>query len=88
MNRKIVESARSMLSHSNMPNEWWAEAVINTAVYLRNRSPTTGGITPYESLFNKKPDVTNLRVFGISDVFRTFMFLTIREQSSMQSQRR
>ena len=65
MNRTVVESARSMLSHSNMPNEFWAEAV-NTSVYLRNRSPTTAldGITPYECLFNQKPDVANLRVFG------------------------
>jgi hypothetical protein len=65
MNRTIVESARSMLFHLNTPTELWAEAV-NTAVYLRNRSPTTAldGITPYESLFNRKPDVANLRVFG------------------------
>ena len=54
-----------MLSHAQMPNEFWAEAV-NTSVYVRNRSPTTAlnGITPYECLFEKKPDVSNLRVFG------------------------
>ena len=60
-NRTVVESARSMLAHSNIPNEFWAETV-NIAVYLRTSSPTTAldGIT---SLFNTKPDVTNLRVF-------------------------
>ena len=65
MNRTIVEAARSMMSHSKMPMEFWAEAV-NTAVYLRNRSPTTSlkDITPYESLFNQKPDTSNLKVFG------------------------
>ena len=65
MNRTIVESTQSMLSHAQMPNEFWAEAV-NTSVYVRNRSPTTSlsGITPYECLFKKKPDVSNLRVFG------------------------
>ena len=65
MNHTIVETALSMLSQSNMPNEFWAEA-INTAVYLRNRSPTTSlnAITPYEALFNRKPDVSHLRVFG------------------------
>ena len=65
MNRTIVESTRSMLSHAQMPNEFWAEAA-NTSVYVRNRSPTTAlnGITPYECLFEKKPDVSNLRVFG------------------------
>ena len=65
MNRTVVESARLMLSHPNMPNEFCAETV-NNAVYLRNRSRPTAldGITPYESLFNTKPDVTNLKVFG------------------------
>ena len=38
MNHTIVESARSMIHFSNMPQEFWAEAV-NTAVYLKNRSP-------------------------------------------------
>ena len=54
-----------MLSHARMPNEFWAEAV-NTSVYVRNRSPTTAlnNITPYECLFKKKPDLSNLRVFG------------------------
>ena len=59
MNRTIVESARSMMFHSNLSVNFWAEAV-NTAVYLKNRSP----ITPYECLFNRKPDVAHLRVFG------------------------
>jgi hypothetical protein len=54
-----------MLSHAHIPNEFWAEAV-NTSVYVRNRSPTKAlnDITPYECLFEKKPDVSNLRVFG------------------------
>ena len=65
MNRTIVESARSMLSHSNLSNEFWAEA-INTSVYLRNRCPSVAlsDVTPYECLFNEKPDVSNLRIFG------------------------
>ncbi len=65
MNRTIMESTRSMLSHAHMPKEFWAEAV-NTSVYVRNRSPTTAlnCITPYECLLKKKHDVSNLRVFG------------------------
>ena len=64
MNRTIVESTQSILSHVQMPNEFWAE-VVNTSVYVQNGSPTTSlsGITPYECLFRKKPDVSNLRVF-------------------------
>ena len=54
-----------MMSHAKVPKEFWAEA-INTAVYLRNRSPTTAikGITPFQALFGKRPDVSNLKVFG------------------------
>jgi len=65
MNRTIVESARSMMFHSKLSVNFWAEAV-NTAVYLKNRSTTTAldGITPYKCLFNRKPDVAHLRVFG------------------------
>lgn len=65
MNRITVKSARSMMFHSNLPVNFWAEA-LNTAVYLKNRSPTTAldGIIPYECLLNRKPDVANLRVFG------------------------
>lgn len=65
MNRTLVKSARSMMSHGKTPVELWAEA-INTAVYLRNRSPTTSlkDTTPYECLFKQKPDVVNLTVFG------------------------
>ena len=45
--------------------EFWAES-INTAAYLRNRSPRTSvnRIMPYECLFGQKPDVSSLRVFG------------------------
>ena len=65
MNWTLVETARSMMSHAKMPVEFWAEA-IHTAVYLRNRSPTVllPGITPFECLFNCKPEVSNLKVFG------------------------
>ena len=65
MNRTIVETARSMLAEAGLPRKFWAEAVC-TAVYLRNRSPTTAveGVTPYEALTGQKPQVNSLRVFG------------------------
>ena len=52
-------------SLENKPKYPFTEAV-NTAVYLRNRSPTTAlkEITPYERLFKKKLNVANLKVFG------------------------
>ena len=65
MNRTIVETARSMLAEAKLPRRFWAEALA-TAVYLRNRSPTTAvkGMTPFEALTGEKPRVDTLRVFG------------------------
>ena len=65
LNRTLMEMVRCMLSWSDLPQRFWAEA-INTAVYLRNRCPTKSvpGMTPYEALTNNKPSVDNLRVFG------------------------
>jgi hypothetical protein len=65
MNRTLLEAARSMMYHAGMPKEFWAEAV-NTAAYTRNRRPTNSlnNATPFECLFNRKPDVSNLKVFG------------------------
>ena len=40
MNRTLVETMHSMLIDAKLPHAFWAEA-ISTAVYLRNRSPTT-----------------------------------------------
>ena len=64
-NRTMIEAARSMLYHAHLPMKFWAEAV-NTAVYIRNRSPTTSvkDKTPYECWFNAKPNVSHFRVFG------------------------
>ena len=64
-NRTIMESVRSMLYHANLPLIFWAEAV-STAVYLKNRSPTSHlkDITPYECWYKEKPDVSNIKVFG------------------------
>ena len=67
MNRTLIECARTMLSHAGLPKSFWGEAV-NTAAYIRNRTSSTAfndcTTTPYERWHGKKPDVSNLRVFG------------------------
>ena len=57
--------ARSMLHHTDLPLYLWAEA-LSTAVYIRNRSPTSSfkGKTPYERWHGVKPDVSHLQIFG------------------------
>ena len=65
-NRTLVEAARTMLQHAGLTNTYWAEAVASAA-YVRNRVVTSAlskGITPYELWYGKKPDVSNLKVFG------------------------
>ena len=66
MNTTIVESARAMMSHANLPSSFWAEAVA-TAVYVRNRSESSAlreNMTPFERWYGRKPDVSHFRVFG------------------------
>lgn len=64
MNRTVVEKARCMLFDAKINTSFWAEAV-STAIYLINRLPSSGtGKTPYEIWYGRKPDLTQLRVFG------------------------
>ena len=65
LNRTLLESARSMLFHANLPLTFWADAV-KCAAYLCNRSPTAAipDKTPFECWYGSKPDLTHLRVFG------------------------
>eukprot|EP00253_Pinus_taeda_P024437 PITA_24437 len=64
-NRTLVECARSMLQGKSLSNGLWAEA-INTAVYLKYKSPTRclGFKTPFEALLGLKPTANNFRIFG------------------------
>ncbi len=64
MNRTLMDKARAMLFESDLQLNLWGEAAM-TACYLRNRSPAAGiSMTPFEAFWGKKPDVSNLRVFG------------------------
>ena len=66
MNRTLLETARSMMAHAGLPGKYWAEAV-ETASYIRNRTPTSaldGNKTPLEAWSGRKPNVSNMKVFG------------------------
>jgi hypothetical protein len=64
-NRTLVESARSLMKSKNLSNAFWVEA-ISSIVYLKNRIPTRclDHKTPFEALYDSKPAVNNLRIFG------------------------
>ena len=66
MNRTLLETARSMMAHAGLSEKYWAEAV-EAASYIRNRTSTSaldGNKTPLQAWSGRKPDVSNLKVFG------------------------
>ncbi|PNY18017.1 copia-type polyprotein [Trifolium pratense] len=64
-NRTILDMARCMVKHRNLPKSFWGEAV-NTAVYVLNKCPTRKlkDKVPEEVWCGKKPSVSHFRVFG------------------------
>ena len=65
LNRTLCEKLRALLFESGLPLKLWSR-LIETATYLKNRSPTKalGGKTPYEALYKRKPDLSNLTIIG------------------------
>lgn len=49
--------------HAHIPRHLWTEA-FHTAVHIINRLPTVDSKTPYEVLYNYKPDYRHLHLFG------------------------
>eukprot|EP00171_Calliarthron_tuberculosum_P022857 IDg22857t1 len=59
MNRTLKDLVRAMLLHKNVPEEFWADAVV-TAAYIRNRVTSRGipsSTTPYEIWCGENPDI-------------------------------
>jgi hypothetical protein len=65
MDRSVVEKAKCLIFDAKLETNFWAEAV-NIVVYLKNRSVASGlkEKTPIEMWTGKKPDVSDLGVFG------------------------
>jgi hypothetical protein len=65
MNMTLMEKERSILSGSELGQEFWVEAV-GTSCYLVNRSPSSGldDKNPHKVWSGKKPSLQHLRVFG------------------------
>ena len=64
--RWTKDTMRVMMTQSGMPTRFWHRAATHTT-YLWNRtmvSELTGGITPYEALFGRKPSAKHWGVFG------------------------
>nr|GEW42758.1 retrovirus-related Pol polyprotein from transposon TNT 1-94 [Tanacetum cinerariifolium] len=64
-NHTLVEAARTMLSASQLPLFFWAEAIA-TACYTQNRSIIIPNHdkTPYHIINDRKPFIKHLHIFG------------------------
>nr|GEU46626.1 zinc finger, CCHC-type [Tanacetum cinerariifolium] len=64
-NITVLSTTRSMMKAMKLPITFWVEAVKH-AIYILNRVPTRALVdkTPYEALYNRKPNMENLRIFG------------------------
>ncbi|MBW0545952.1 hypothetical protein O181_085667, partial [Austropuccinia psidii MF-1] len=64
-NQTILEKARCLLGKSNLPANFWADAV-NTAVLLSNLSPTAsrGNLSPHFLWTGTPAKLSRLRTFG------------------------
>ena len=65
LNQSIIGTSLALLFDSGLGKQYWAEACAYT-VYLKNRTShkALNGITPYEALYGKKPDLSSIRRFG------------------------
>ena len=59
-----MSSVRCVMIESGLPAKFWGEAT-SYVTFVKNRVLSrTGKVTPYEYWNNRKPDVTNIRIFG------------------------
>jgi transposase InsO family protein len=64
LNKTLIERVRALLHQFELPINLWQYAM-EVSSYTRNLVPSIeSDVTPHELLFNIKPDVTHLRVFG------------------------
>src|SRR4051812_14874508 len=63
-NRTLKDMARSMISHSTLPESLWGEALKTTA-YILNRVPIKTTVkTPYELWTGRKPALGHFHIWG------------------------
>lgn len=69
--RHLLETARALRFEANLPTKFWGECVM-AAAYIINRLPskTINNKTPFEILFERKPEYEHMKVFGCLAYFR------------------
>ncbi|GJW65352.1 zinc finger, CCHC-type containing protein [Tanacetum coccineum] len=85
-NRTVLSTTRSMMKAMKLPLNFWAEAVRH-AIYILNRVPTRAleDKTPYEALYNRKPNLENLRIFGCTAYAKGVLTMKTLHRSTLKS---
>ncbi|UYV80232.1 K02A2.6-like, partial [Cordylochernes scorpioides] len=82
LNRTLMEKTRALLIDSGVEKYMWGEAV-RVSAYLLNRSPTQElEKTPAELWFNKRPNLSNLQLFGCEAYVKTLKHIKKLEDRS------
>jgi hypothetical protein len=63
-NGTLAVKVCTLLYGSGLPTKFWSAALLHS-VYLHNQLVHSAvGTTPYEAWYGRRPDVTNLKMFG------------------------
>ena len=83
-NLTLLNKIRSLINESNLSKELWPDA-LKASVYLYNRTPHSflEYITPYEKRFNKKPDISYIKIWGSISYYRNPKALKLEERSTL-----
>ncbi|UYV84088.1 hypothetical protein LAZ67_X001141 [Cordylochernes scorpioides] len=82
LNRTLMEKTRALLIDSGVEKYMWGEAV-RVSAYLLNRSPTQElEKTPAKLWFNKRPNLSNLQLFGCEAYVKTLKHIKKLEDRS------
>jgi hypothetical protein len=61
----LLNVGRSLLFQSKLPKQFWSYAVVHAAFIInRVNTPLLASKSPYHLLYNKPPDLSELKVFG------------------------
>jgi hypothetical protein len=70
-----------LLGMTNLEAIFWCFALLHGVILLNVRPNTDSGISPFEALFKKQPNLTSLRIFG-STMYNVDRRLTRRRPDS------
>lgn len=62
--RHLIETARALKLHANLPTKFWGSCVVAATHLINMPVSSFNWMTPFERLYGRKPDHSELRVVG------------------------